>query len=74
MVDLFSVRDLVNSQHLQAKIDCWQLQLQLLPHSVMQQVKAHNSIVAKEICESVLLPPNVYLVYVILFRSEQRSL
>jgi hypothetical protein len=40
----------------------------------MQQVKARSFIVAKEICASVLLPLNVFPVYVILSRSAQPSL
>jgi hypothetical protein len=40
----------------------------------MQQVKVRSFIVAKEICASVLLPLNVFQVYVILSRSAQPSL
>jgi hypothetical protein len=73
MVDLFSARDLVNSQHLLAKIDFLPQRLQHLPHFAMQRVKVRSFIVAKEICASVLLPLNVFPVYVILFLSAQPS-
>jgi hypothetical protein len=67
------VRALLNLPLLPVKIVCLPLLLQLLPRCAMQPVNLRSYIAAKEISESALLWPNVYQVYVTLFRLAHRS-